>query len=198
MAKRNKQNQNQKQEVKYEDMLDIYKNNLDTFESFYFSALMKSGEHGKEGMVDGLYASLWGLRNKIGLEGILGGLEAQGIQSIEGGDGLNAQYNLATAISQNANAYLESISKLKIKDLTPYIKDRLKDVEIIEEDIHKEKALEQLANKNASKEEKIYGAYLLSQLRNAVMAKMVPLAYQERARRETEGYEVEKTRSAAA
>lgn len=193
MAQKNNQNQ-----LAYEDMIDIYKRNLDSFESFYFSALMKSGEHGKQGMVDGLYASLWGLRNKIGLEGILNGLEIQGLQSIESGDGLNAQYNLATVISQNANAYLESALKLKVKDLTPYIKDRLKDAEIIEEDAYKERALEQLTtNKNASKKGKIYGAYLLSQLRNSVMAKMVPLAYQERARRETERYKAEKTRRAA-
>ena len=66
-----------KPEVKYEDIAGRMNQNIEDFEAFYFAALMKSGEHGKEGQRDGLYASLWGLKNKIGLEGILNVLEAQ-------------------------------------------------------------------------------------------------------------------------
>jgi len=184
MAKKSK-----KQEVKYEDMVKTYQDNLETFGHFYYASLMKSGEYGKEGLVDGLNATLVGLKDKIGLEGILNGLETQAMQSIEEGNGVNAQLNLAEIIKNNAQAYIESAVLLKINDLTPYIKERLgKDVEIVSEGKYQNKRLGELLDKKASKEEQNYGIYLLSQLRNSVMAEMTPLSYQERARKTTEAY----------
>ena len=179
-----------KTEIPYEDKLKlIYQPNMDKFESFYFASLMKRGEHGKEGQEDGLYAALWGLREKVGLEGILGGLENEGLKSISSGNGLNAQFNFANIISETANIYSETVLNLKVKDILPYIGERLKGAKLIEEKAYKDKQLKDLVDKKAGKREQAYGVYLMNQLNNAVISKITPLVFIERADRENKGYE---------
>ncbi len=182
-----KNNRNQRQEPKYEDMLAMLKQNYENFKYFYYAALSKSGEHGKEGAKDGLYVSLEGLR-KIGLEGILGGLETQAIQSIENGDGLNADLSLSKIISQNAGIFSETIRDyLRAKDLIQYIEKGF-GKEIAKEKAYENKTIKQLTSKEASDSEKIYGNHLISQLRNSVMKEMTPIAHEARAEREDEKY----------
>jgi len=174
----------QEERPQYEEIVERMRGNLEDNEAFYYSALIKGGEYGKEGQRDGLYASLWGLREKVGLEGILSTLEAQGEASISGGSGLNAEYSLARVIENNAANFLESLNELKPRDIIQYIKNRI-NVEIEERYIDKQ--LKELTESN-EEGEKTYGRYLIRQVANAVMAKVTPLAYEERARRENRAY----------
>lgn len=184
----------------YESVRPILQANLDNFETFYFNSLMKTGEHGKEGRIDGLYASICGLRN-IGLEGILGGLEAQGIQSIDEGD--SPQFNLGAVVENNSKVFFDSVFNLKIKDVISYIQGRINTeeedseayIKITKE--HEDKSLRELFHKEGKSDEEIkkhkaYGNYILSEVRNAVLAKVTPIVYQERAKRETALYTADK------
>lgn len=170
----------------YEEMAPLHSRNLEGFEELYFAAVMKRGEHGKEGMRDGLYASLFSLREKIGLEGILGGLETQALQNIKGGEGLNGEISLSTIIANGASTFHHSLIALKSKDVLPYIRERLNGVDVAEEKDFAEKTLAELSKGNDR--EKAYALYLRTQANNAVMARVTPLAYQEKARRMNEEY----------
>ena len=190
MAERN-------QEPKYEDVVEIMKKNIDKFESFYYASLSKQPERGTEGAKDGLYAALWGLREKVGLEGILRGLESEAISNINNGNGLTGNFNLTNFISNASETFIRSMFKLKASDVVNYIKkSRLKiylieEIDLIEEKEYKDKILgDLLESKNNN--EKQYGNYLASRIENAVMAKMTPLAYNERVKRINEVYESQK------
>jgi len=169
----------------YEEIVDRMRSNLEDNEAFYYSFLMSGGEQGREGQKNGLYASLWGLREKVGLEGILSDLEAQGESSINSGNGLNANYSLFTVIHNKAKNFEQSLIELKPRDIIQYIRNRI-NVEI--EERYADRQLKELMGDNAEEGEKIYANYLINQVKNAVMAKVTPLVYEERARRENREY----------
>lgn len=168
-------NAQEEREPSYEERAAVALRNLGDFERHYFASLMKSGEHGKAGQVDGLYAML----SDPGR--LISDLRRQGLENIEQGNGL--EFQLSREIPKGARVFIESLSSLKTSDIIPYIKERL-DVDI--EERYSDKMLAELSQ--GSDEEKAYMNLLLSQTRNAVMAKMVPLAYKERAREENARY----------
>jgi len=176
----------EKKKMDYGEISPILLANLDKFESLYHAHLVRKGDYGKDGLKDALQTSIWGLRNKIGLEGILSGLESQAEQNIGGGDGLNARFELSAIIEQGAKDFSGSLAALKINDILPYINGRLTDIAI--EEKYPESTLAQLMRKEASKDKKLYAAYIDEQVRNAVMARGSQIAYQERARKLSEAY----------
>jgi hypothetical protein len=144
--------------VKYEDSVKIFKENLDKYASQFYASLMKTGEYGKQGQVNGLFTSLYGLKEKGGLEGMLDRLKGQALQSIQGGDGLNAKIDLSEIIENSAKVFLESYQNLKPEDLKEYLKV-LKDVEV---PIRGTRTIAEIAkDKNASEEEKAYAGHLM-------------------------------------
>jgi hypothetical protein len=183
----------QREEKPYEEMVDIYLKNLDIGETFHFYTLMSRGDHGNAGKENGLFAAINGLREKVKVEGILEGLLTQGRQCIKNGE--NPGFTLAPAIAKNSERYLGSAFLLKAKDLIPYLKSRLGDVEIIAEKDYEEIQLKDLVNidregnlRSPRNEKEKYGLYLFEQLRNAVMARGNSLAHEEKARTDTEEY----------
>jgi len=179
-----------REEPKYEDASKEWKKNLERNEAFYYAFLMKKGDNGKEGQANGLFASLWNLRTNIGLEGMLEVLETQGIQSIQGNNGLNANYSLENVIGESSKNFQQSLFELKVEDIVKYVKDRIPDYK--PEVSYADKKLIELMKDEASDEERAYGQYLISQVQTAVMAKVTPLAYKERAMRETRIYRAAK------
>ncbi len=182
-----------REEAPYEEMVEIYKENLDIAETFHYQSVMNHGDHGKEGRKSGLLAMIYGLREKVGTDGILKSLLAQGMQCIENGE--NPTHTLASAISDLAGKYLGSALLLKAKDLIPYLQSRLEGVEIIAKKDYEDIQLKDLVNidreghlRNPRNEKEKYGFYLFEQLQNAVMTRGTSVAYQEKARMKTEEY----------
>jgi hypothetical protein len=161
--------------------------NLKKRESLYFASMVGKGEHGKEGQVNGWLAARQGLREHIGLEGILGNLDVQIAQSIENGGGHNANFNVADVIKNNAEIFEGSVLALKARDLVVYIGEGLEEVR--ENPTYMDKTVAQLIKRDATQGEKLYGTYLMEQLNNAVMIKGNMTAYAEKARQANEAYD---------
>lgn len=173
------------QNVSYVERAEVARDTLEKYGAFYYAASVTSGKHGEEGIRNGLHATMWGLREKVGLEGIIESLEAEAEASIARGEGLNAEFNLSKFVRGSSNIFIKSALELKPADLIAYIRQTL-DVEI--EEKYSDRLLKDLLDKKASRDEKEYAAYLLSQLETSVTAKYTPLACKRKGEKTTQEY----------
>jgi len=146
------------QEPSYDEMKPTYTTNMDKLEGLFYAAQARK-DHGIEGQRNAVHTAMWGLRNKIGIEGILSSLEADAMQSVEDQNGVNANLDLAENITSGAQTFIGSAFKLKISDLMPYIRERLDGVDIAEK--YEDKTIESCLPGEDSIERGCKGNYCL-------------------------------------
>ncbi|MCX6750965.1 MAG: hypothetical protein NTZ83_05885 [Candidatus Pacearchaeota archaeon] len=172
-------------EAKYEDKVATFKENLNRYTSQFYASLMKSGDYGKQGQVNGLFTSLYGLKEKGGLEGMFDRLKGQALQSIQNGDGLNAKLDLADIIENSAKVFLESYQNLKPQDL----KDYLGVLEGVEVPIRGTRTIREISeDKHATEEEKGYAAHLMNMGMNAALYEGNKIAISEQAKEQNAAF----------
>ena len=184
-----KAKQSRDEGISYEEILPTLEKYMKDYEAFHY-AHMKRAERSEQGTHDAWTAAKIGFR-KVGLEGVLESLDAQVESAMKAGDGLAGTLTASKALAENERIYTGCALALKVKDLVPYIQERLKDVPLVIKDEYQEMTLAQLVHEKAGKEKKAYGTYLMEQLDNAVGVKVSGAVYLENAKRMNEAYNPE-------
>ncbi len=175
--------QNQPHTPTYEETKARDLDNLARFENFRYSASGVSGERGQEGTRLAYFGTREALRRGEGMEGILQAYDAQVANAVGGLGGVNAP--LIGVIGLNSQIYTTSLNRLKIADILPYLKERMPNVDLIEDPDFMDMTLPELQSQKGDKA-RVYREYLNSRIQKVVEFKVHPLALEEQARFENE------------
>jgi hypothetical protein len=167
--------------VEYPEIAEGCKKFIKDNEHWYFASLAQAPENGIEGKRDGFYV----VRSKLDGGDILARLDAQIEANISRGSGLEARFDLGNEIISGTQTFMQSLVNLRPSDIIQYI-EGLSKVKVTNEEDFEEKSLAELSN--GSDQEKDYAEYLTKRVKNAVMEKNLPLAYQIRAQINNSSY----------